>query len=174
MGLLLTSLTLQSQTQSIFEYGRSGLLPEYLVTEIPKTQGELFTLSANWIKETFNRPDQVIMTTIDTSMIRLEAMTPFAIHYLNAFGDLARWDARYIIEISLKPGKYRFFPIALYEVGMTGPGFPIDLRDGAKFYTKAGELRKGSAPAIISIQDLFNSLNASLRSYIENGPNRDW
>lgn len=174
MGLIIVNKSLPAQ----FEYDTEGLKPQYIVVDISgKTQGELFVLTQNWIKESFNRPDQVVMTAIDTSMVRFEGIKPDALCYLNSFGKLVCYDAKFIIEISFKAGKYRLEPLSLIELEAAGglfPEYPHSLRDGAKFH-RNGQPRKGTAPAIEGIQNLFNGLNESLRSYIESGPvNRDW
>ncbi|WP_233881834.1 DUF4468 domain-containing protein [Tenacibaculum piscium] len=155
-----------------FEYNQLGLT-DYVVTNIDSvSQEQLFERTINWIKETYKNPEKVIKTKIGNEKVRIEGFQDNTICnkiFLSTFC----YGAKYTIEISVKDGKYKFDPTNLtYRIPYTKSGPEpsvnnISFNSGQVFYNRKGRLKSVSNSVPRSIEDLFNSLNLSLKNYVK-------
>lgn len=167
--LLFSSCCLFSQTNVKFEFTEDGL-KDYVVTEVPgKSRAQIYTKTLEWINKTFNTPDKVIKGTVIDDYVRFQGIGD-KIDCVAVLGLKQCNDLRYMTEISIKDGKYKFDIIEVetwkeaskFQVGgWHKRGFaPI-----SKMKNKKGEIRSlwkydGE------ILDYFNNLNTDLQNYI--------
>jgi hypothetical protein len=127
--------------ESKFTYDINGMNVEYLVMTIDSTsQQQNFKKSINWIKETYNNPEEVIKTTIDDKKIRFEGSEQNLI-CLKSLGINTCYDVRYTIEVELKENKYKFTPLSLSYRVLGSQYVPsrtvqVDFKDGSMYYKK--------------------------------------
>ncbi len=87
---------------SLFKVTGEGITDYIVTTCETKTQSEIYKKTIEWISFTFKNSNEVIQSQIENDMIRIEGFT-------ESFNGTS--NAKYIIEISFKEGKYKFDPI---------------------------------------------------------------
>jgi hypothetical protein len=163
-----------------FEY-KEKMLNEFVVVQTEnKTAADLYRLSTNWIKETYKNPNEVIKSTIDNEMIRLNGVSMSGIG-IKALGMITRYSVNYTISIYFKDNKYR---IELNEISYNIPpskynlsGMKIDLKSSVDFYNKKNLLRSMYETIPFEVEDTMNNLNLSLFNYIKTpsiSKQKDW
>lgn len=168
--ILLLLITTLSYAQETFIFNKDGFT-DYVVTNVAGTQSELFSKTNNWIKENYKSPDDVIKMTMENEKIRIQGYKQD--FYCVPYGKQQICsNATYMIEISFKDGKYKFDPLELSLSNSAG-SYPMDMTNTSKFYNKKGEIVKGSERTPKILEDFFNGLNESLKSYISGGSKDD-
>lgn len=155
-----------------FAFSSIGLNSKFVVNETHSlTQKELFDKSINWIKETYDTPDEVIKTKIENEKIRFKGVSSNAIcHY--GLGMKFCQNVRYTIELAFKDGRYKFEILEMEhyfegsEYGRAG-WREIYLDTKAEFYYKRGEIIKQLRDYPLHIELLLNGLNLSLFNYLK-------
>lgn len=163
-----------SIAQERFEFTPEGFT-DFVVTNVDGSQAEIYAKTINWIKETFKNPDKVILMTMENEKLRFEGLTENALCQ-KYFGDVCS-NAKYVIEVSFKDGKYKFDPISLnFYNRMNLKGYDVPLNNIGGTYYKNGKILKGNEEVPEAFERLFNGLNESLKSYISGGgkSNDDW
>ena len=164
--VLFVSLQSFAQTEhpELFEYGENGL-NDYVVTQVEgKTAEEIYTQGLNYIKETFNNPDEAIQMTIENKKIRVSGVT----NELLAVRGIG-FSLTYKIEIAIKDGRYKFDLVSLNETEQNTdykglPNFDdSDDKRMARNFGKSGE----------RIEAFFNTLNLGMAEYILGGTQED-
>ena len=106
--ILMTSILSNAQEndlQKAFTFNHEGLTPKHVIKEVAdKNKKELFDKAINWIKETYNNPDEVIQMTIEGEKLRFKGIQENALCY-NTLGTKTCFPAIYIIEIEFKDSK---------------------------------------------------------------------
>ncbi len=161
--------------QEKFEYNQNGLIPKSIVIEVGNLeQNELYLKTLNWIKTNYKNPNDVIKSTIENEMIRIEGAK---IDWLcvSSIGVNICSNAIYTIQFNFKNGKYKIEIISLRASSNNG-SYDINLDNGSIYYDKKGELKKFTKDTPIAISDLFNKLNSELNDYIlgKNLLKEDW
>lgn len=157
--------------QQQFEYSKSGMT-DYVVTEVPGTAAENYQKVLKWVKENYKSPDEVIKTTIENEMIRIEG---YESKYICSTAMKTEYCSglRYLIEIKFKDGKINFDPIELkseYQLN----SFTIPINDLSPYYKNDGTLKKGSAEVLDKLTGFLNSLNSDVISSIKGVKKNDW
>jgi hypothetical protein len=154
ISVTLISLNSFSQNE-IFEYTENGL-NDYVVTEVEnKTKEEIYKKAMNWVKETYKHPDKVLVMDIENEKLRISAIAS-ALLFVKKFN----FPLDYVIEISIKEGRYKFDLISLTttEIG-------TDYKNLPNFKTDKKMVKNfGDSPQ--RIENYFNGLNESLKTYI--------
>ena len=169
---VILSISAYSQ-ETEFKYTKETGFTDYVVTNVTGSQSELYAKSIKWIKENYINPDEVIKMQIENEKIRFEGVK---IDYIcNTYGkQTACANVKYLVEVSLKDGKYKLDPIELNAFNVAGT-FEVPLNNLSIYYDKKGQLLKGSENTLIKIQELFNGINLSLNDYINGKPkDKDW
>lgn len=163
-------ITFLSNGQEKFTYDEDGLNPKYLVGEAEsKTQQEIYKKSINWIKETYQNPDEVIKTTIENKKIRFEAVEVDLMSH-SSLGSRHFYNTTYTIEIEFREGKYKFealsisyrVPPSRYNLEKT---ISIDFTNGEEYYRR-GKLKSRTRTIPKAVEDLLNDLSNSLNEYV--------
>lgn len=184
LSILLTN-TLFAQTE--FNYTKEeALTPKALVVEINNSkQEDIYRNALGWVKETFLNSDEVIQSTIENNKIRFYGVSKNA-YCIKSLGIEICDDIAYLIDLEFKDGKYRFTPISLKYYNKPTKGVPellwgwrdFYLNDSSYYFKKKGDLNIAGKNAIPFISQSLNTLNESLKKYIEgdtsNKLNSDW
>ncbi|MBS9774668.1 MAG: hypothetical protein KGV59_05875 [Tenacibaculum sp.] len=155
-----------------FEFNQLGLTP-YVVKKIEdKTAGQLYNLTLKWIKETQRKPHKAIKVKIEGEKIRFKG-TEKRGFCLNRFKNLCP-EARYVIDISFKDGRYKFEPVSIYyhtqpSQYMMGGDTYIYLGEEARgtYYKRNGFIEREFKDLPMSVENLFNFLNNNLEQYVK-------
>lgn len=138
-----------------FEYFENGI-NDYVVTKVEgKLINDIYDNTINWVKETYKNPDKVLSMKIENEKVRVIGSASDLLSVRNMSFSLD-----YIIDISIKDGKYKFDLISL-ETSDSGadykkiPNFKTDKKMVKNF---------GESPQ--KIESYFNELNESLKNYI--------
>lgn len=167
--ILITTLGYAQETK--FTFKKEGLT-DYVVTEVPGTQNEIYSKAINWIKENYKNPEEVIKMSIENEKVRFQGLKS-NFNCMKAMGSTMCSDAIYTIEVSFKDGKYKFDAVELV-ITSGGKSFTPDLNDLSIYYKKNGELPKSSESVPASYENLFNDLNESLKQYVSGTKKSDW
>lgn len=167
--LLITAFGYAQETK--FTFTKEGFT-DYVVTEVPGTQNEIYSKAINWIKENYKNPEEVIKMTIENQKVRIQGYKEN--FYCVKYGkqDICT-NAVYVIEISFKDGKYKFEPIEM-KLSNSAGSYQMDLNNTSVYYNKKGELLKGSEKTPELLENLFNDLNGSLKDYINGVKKNEW
>lgn len=158
--------------QQQFEYSKSGMT-DYVVTEVPGTAAENYQKVLKWVKENYKSPDEVIKSTIENEMIRINGSKPNFICEKN-LGMESCSNGMYFIDIHFKDGKIKFDP---FELNLTSGSLssPVDLNNFSLYYRSNGEIRNKAAERYLnSFIGLFNDLNSEVVAYIKGVKKNDW
>lgn len=145
----------QSEYPEKFEYSEKGI-NDFVVTKLEgKSIQDIYSKSINWIKETYKNPDKVLTMKIDNEKIRIDAIASGLLTVRNM-----NFNLDYIIEISIRDGRYKFELVTLETSDSKTdykqiPNFKTDKRIIKNF---------GNSPS--NIENYFNGLNDSLKNYI--------
>ena len=154
----------QSKHPEKFEYSADGL-NSYVVTRVEgKIINFIYEKTENWIKETYKNPDKVIKMKIENQKVRINGIASDLL-----FVKKMNFPLDYVIEISIKEGKYKFDLITLKttESGTDYKKIP-NFKTSKKLVENFGESPQ-------RIENYFNSLNESLKNYIlEKKKEDDW
>jgi hypothetical protein len=149
-----------SFAQEKFTYDIKGLT-DYLVKDNSMAAADVYKKTINWIKENYVNPDEVIKMTIENEKIRFEGVKS----NLTCIGSVCS-DATYMIEVSIKDGKYKFDPVYLKLSVASGKFFEVPLSNFSIYYDKSGQVKNQSIQALDSFALLFKDLSQSLDDYI--------
>lgn len=165
----------ENDLQKAFTFNHEGLTPKHVIKEVAdKNKKELFDKAINWIKETYNNPDEVIQMTIEGEKLRFKGIQENALCYY-AFGIKTCFPAIYTIEIEFKDDKYKFNILTLELINdEAGRVDAIDLNDGSGYYKSNGSVRKQFEYIPTGIENIFNGLYSDLNDYIVSEKNDDW
>jgi hypothetical protein len=184
MMVLMMCLTIVSFGQdSLFTLNQSGLT-DYVITNCDgKTQNELYKKTLDWVLVTYNTPSSVIKAQIENNYIRIEGSARYLVRTGGWFAD--SYLTKYQIEISFKDNKYKF-DILNIEIYVRSSQYTVggwhDFNLTERFKTKSylndyGEVRP-SYKYYHEIPSYFNSLNMSLKNFIQNentpSKSKDW
>jgi hypothetical protein len=158
--------------EKTFTFKKDGFT-DYVVTEVSGTQSEIYSKAINWIKESYKSPDDVILMTMENEKIRFQGFKP-NFNCLSYMGTQVCSNANYIIELSVKDGKYKLDPIEFKLSNSSGASYIIDMNDTSAYYNKKGELKKASEKAPKLLEDLFNGMNEELKQYVTGTKKSDW
>ena len=153
--------------------------PNYAVVKCPgKTKEEIYSKIIDWISVTYHSPKDVLLGKIDNDYVRFQgsSSTLFCSKVL-----LSNYcpEARYVIEVSVKDGKYKFEIVNMESYNESFHNwYPVQVSLGAKnYFKKNGEPKQPFSIWITSIPDFFNSLNNSLKDFVMGKAriqNKDW
>jgi hypothetical protein len=168
-------ISISTFSQEKFEYNQNGLVPKSIVKEVANfEQNALYLKTLNWIKTTYKNPNDVIKSTIENEMIRIEGVK-IDWQCIKSLGTTICSNAIYSIQFNFKNGKYRIEIISLKSFSKNG-SFDINLDSGSIYYDKNGELKKFTKDTPNAVSDLFNKLITELDEYIkgENLKKEEW
>ncbi len=95
-------------------------MTDFVVTPVEgKTAPEIYKKVIEWIKVTYKKPDEVILSTIENEYVRFEGVS-----------DISSFKCKYQIEISIKDDRYKFDLIGLQVfVNPNQSGVPVGWND---------------------------------------------
>ncbi len=154
----------QSEHPEKFEYSTDGI-NNYVVTKVEgKEINFISEKTDNWIKETYKNPDEVLKMKIENEKARINGIASDLL-----FVKKMNFPLEYVIEITIKEGRYKFDLISLKT---TESG--TDYKKIPNFKTDK-KLVKNFGESPQRIESYFNSLNQSLKNYIlEKKKKDDW
>lgn len=171
MIMMVSLLSWSQSKEELFKVSKEGFT-DYVVVKIDSfSQKELFDKTINWIKETYNSPDDVIKARIDSSKVIFEGFKPNAL-YFRALGMKKFEDVKYRIAISFKNGRYKFEALRLQIYASpsqySSGGWSDWNLDGtyAAVTKKNGKVRKSLRDYIPSIERVFNQVLLSHKLYM--------
>jgi len=168
-------VTITTFGQEKFDYNQNGLTPKSIVNEIDNLeQNEIYSKTLNWIKTNYKNPNEVIKSTIENEMIRIEG-TKIDWLCVSSLGASVCSNAIYSLQFNFKNGKYKIEIISLKASSNSG-SFDINLDNGSIYYDKKGELKKFTKDTPKAIFALFNEINSNLNDYLlgKNLKKDDW
>lgn len=167
--LLFTALLCANAANSqdtLFQFSPKGLT-DYLVINCDSiSQSELYKKVLYWVQITYKNPNEVLKSQIENDFIRIEGAVS-DIYCINSLGTKMCYTTRYVVEISVKAGKYKFDVLSMdaYLAATGWYSIPLDDTKGDMYYNKKGEL-KATYKYMDQIPDYFNLLNQSLKDYV--------
>lgn len=159
-----------------FTFAMSGMT-DYVIGKFDTTfkKEDIYKKSLNWVKESYKNPTEVIKTTIENDLIRIEGIKVKGLTMQTAFSNPS-YNLKYTIEMKFKDGKLMFDPIQLYiyvppSQYVAGGWQNMSLSNFSNFYKKD---RKTGEYKIIQkfslypsqLELLFNDLSSSVFNYI--------
>lgn len=160
----LSSLFFYGQTEK-FKYDQNGF-SEFVITNLEKVDNKtIYKKTINWVKETYKNPDVVFDATIEDESIRFSGVTNKMIEVWSDFGQLMYYDIKYTIKVYTKDNKYKFEVIDFQVLDchwMMNFRKPIN----EEIYKSDGSIKKKWRNFPKSIENVFDTLNDSLKSYI--------
>jgi len=169
MKKLISLLLLTQFSYAQYTFTKEGLTPTEIITESDSASAKnLYAKSIDWIKESFEDPDEVIKARIDGKKIRFKGVTKNAYHTQVGL-HTATYDLRYAIELSFKEGRYRFkvLKVEQFTNGAVQVGWmDFDMTDGSWLYKKNGKIKKRFLYVAKGLEDTFNSIYKSHNNYI--------
>jgi hypothetical protein len=169
IGLLFIT-TFANAQETEFKFNKERFT-DYVVGNVEgKTATELYKKTIDWISVTYKNPKEVIKAQIENEYIRIEGAKENMI-CLKSLGMLNCYNARYLIEISLKDGKYKFDVIILETYmassGVSAGGWSeVVLSNTSVYYKRNGDLRSIFKLYPPAIETEFNLLNTSLKKFL--------
>ncbi|MFE3846613.1 hypothetical protein ACFX5D_01355 [Flavobacterium sp. LB3P45] len=167
--LLMLALTLGtiSYSQEVeFTFTTDGLT-DYVITQCEgKTESEIYKKCIEWIKINYNNPNEVILSTIEDKFIRFQGSGGSGLVKYYRHGGIFTPDSRYIIELSIKEGKYKFDLINLETYsGTVWHEADCFFSRNKNCYNSKGEFKK-DYKFYNEISDYFNKINLSLKEKV--------
>lgn len=169
IGLLFIT-TFANAQETEFKFNKEGFT-DYVVGNVEgKTATELYKKTIDWISVTYKNPKEVIKAQIENEYIRIEGAKENML-CLKSLGMLNCYNARYLIEISLKDDKYKFDVIILETymapsaVSAGGWG-EVVLSNTSVYYKGNGDLKSIFKLYPLAIETEFNLLNTSLKKFL--------
>lgn len=144
-------------------------MTDFIVTQVEgKTAPEIYNKVIEWIKVTYKSPEKVILSTIENEFIRFEGSSD-SFYAMNSISKIYV-PVKYIIEISIKDGKYKFdyVGMTIIENGVFIPYFSTKNKqelDQYPIFKKDGTLRS-PYKYFIEVPTYINNLNKSLSESI--------
>ncbi|MCZ8144899.1 hypothetical protein [Flavobacterium sp.] len=169
--LFICLMSLTGFAQDKFEYSKSGMT-DYVVTEVPGTAAENYQKVLKWIKENYKNPDEVIKTTIENELIRIEGFES-KFHCVSSMGTQVCSGLRYYVDIKFKDGKINFDPIELKNENQAG-SFAIPMNDLSIYYKSDGSIKKSYSESLDRTVSFLNTMNNDITTYIKVGKKNDW
>lgn len=143
-------------------------LTDYIVTPLEnKTAIQIYKKTVEWISKTYADPKEVIKAEIENDYIRIEGSSNSLI-CINASGTKICNPTKYVIDISVKEGKYKFDILELSQFSSqtnSWYNFKFDAEQMKNAYDKNGEFKK-YCMYYPEIPEYFNSLNENLKNYV--------
>ena len=152
-----------------FEYKyKDGLINKYIVVNIDSISKEkIYAITKNWIKDTYNNPDEVLKADFSNKKLRIEGYDSKGFRFFNPLAGSSFYGAKYSIEISFKDNKYKFSPLVIsLETGLASANLTLGEHSKNVLYKKNGEAFSPYKYYPSNIEDIFNNLNISLYNYI--------
>jgi len=176
--VIISATNLSFGQENKFTLTKEGLT-DYIVTPVEnKTAIQIYKKTLEWISKTYTDPKEVIKAEIENDYIRIEGSSNSLI-CINASGSKICNPTKYVIEISVKEGKYKFDVLDLSQFSSQTNSwfhFKFDAEQMKNSYDKKGELKK-YCMYYPEIPEYFNSLNENLKNYIlkiNSTTKKDW
>jgi hypothetical protein len=159
--ILLLFVSYYGHSQEIeFTFDSNKGMTDYVVSEFQnKTKIDLYTKTNEWIIKTFKNPKEIIQAYSENEFIRIEGVT-------KSFNGIH--DAKYVIEISFKDGKYKFDPKSFIMI--YGNNVFNLFETYSSYFKSDGVVKDRVKETIYSSTKLMNDLNKNLIDHI-NGVN---
>ena len=138
-------------------------ITDYVVSDCEGiTKDVMYNKAIEWVNLTFKNPSEVLIANLENSLIRLE------------FSETSTRIKRFVVEIQFRDNRYKFDPISVMFPSAAVP-YNDFLATVDKYFKKDGSLKSRIAMTVMSVQNILNSTNVSLKNYI-NGVNQedDW
>jgi hypothetical protein len=179
--LLFTILSFGQETE--FKFTKEGFT-DYVITKVDssKTQSELYKRALDWVQVTYKNPKEVLLAQIENDYIRFEGVEKYKL-CTKSLGATTCFDIRYQIEVSFKNGKYKFDVIKVEQYIKTsqysaGGWYDFPINNTSSYYKDNGEIRQMWKLYPESLENVFNSLNLSLKNFMLNkditSKTKDW
>jgi hypothetical protein len=164
LGFFVLMSFLSSAQESEFTFNSETGMTDFVVTTVEgKTAPEIYKRVIEWIKVTYKKPDEVILSTIENEYLRFEGLSETL---------WSGYPAKYQIEISIKDGRYKFDLISFHNhmdgwINITIFNSQMSKEDLRKrnVFKKDGTLRS-SFKFFNSVPTYFNNLNKELSESI--------
>lgn len=166
-----------SAQEKEFRFTNENGMTDYIVTPLDNmTTNHIYKKVLDWVKETYDNTNKVILTKNDNESILFEGETDALFTYNSLLGSVSE-KTKYQIEITIKEGKYKFDLKGLQKFIPTTksnkggwveiPYFDKNLtkKELNMFYKKDGSLRS-SWKNIADVPTYFNNLNQNLNKHI--------
>jgi len=164
MASLMAATLCNSQDRQ-FNFDKDGLT-DFVVTEAEgKTKDQLYSKAMEWISKNYKNPREVIKASIENEYIRIEGSSKTLV-CLNSLGKKF-YNSIYQIEIGFKDGKYKFDVIDIKSYMEDMGWTDVIISSPSPYFNKKGEVRGIFKYYPEYIPPYFNSLNNSLKGYIE-------
>jgi len=146
----------------------------YAVLEIEGTTEELYQLVVNWVNETYNDPEEVIISQTDSKFLKIQGSKENLFH-----SAMASWDAKYRLSFKFKENKVK---MEINDLEYYIAPSKYSIISGWQSKNKIATLKKNGKPYGQGTKDLeaitvyFNMLANSLINFKGN-PNMqddDW
>jgi hypothetical protein len=153
------SISLYGYSQeTVFKFTKDGFT-DFIVSNCEnKTQSEIYKKTIDWISLNYKNPKEVIQSQIENEFIRFEGVSDDLV-CANGMKKMC-YTSKYLIEISIKEGRYKFDVISIKQLG-NGNWYDVEINNLEKYYNKNGE-PKTVYKYYPNIADFFNSINKSL------------
>ncbi|MCF7559191.1 hypothetical protein L3X39_00960 [Sabulilitoribacter multivorans] len=153
-----------------FVYDINGLSPKSISVQLKEDKGkdkDLYPKIVNWIKEKYGDGIEI---SGNKNKIKIKGLTYNAICY--GVSNYKCKNMIYDIEITLKKKEYIFKPFTLsYLTGsINNPKENIINLNESDFYKANGTIKKRFINVPSQIETLFNDLNKSLYTYLNDNP----
>lgn len=166
---LITIVPVICFSQEIFKYDSNGLTDYVVIEKEGKTKEQIYLKTVNWIKETYNSPDDVIKAKIENEKIIFIGSSK-DIMVFSSLGLKNHFLVKYRIEIAFKDNKFKFDVTKLeyYQnpSEYVSAGYHSILGFNRAIFSKKGKVRKVSTNTNERIPKYFNDLVLSLSNYI--------
>jgi hypothetical protein len=165
-------------SQQQFKITPKGLNTNSIVIEIDSLNAsQLYYKTINWIKDTYNSPDEVIKAKFENEKIRFQGISTNSYTYY-VLGSKVSNDVRYMIEISFKDERYKFELISLEAyfspTQYTSGGWQVI---GFEFWKPNGKIKKIFRDTPQDMENMLNHLLISHNNYLigdVNSKKDDW
>lgn len=177
LGLMLIASFYSNAQETEFTFNSERGMTDFIVTPVQgKTAPEIYKKVIEWIKVTYKNPEKVILTTIENEYLRFEGFSETLYSY-NAMGQHYE-PTKYVVEISIKDGKYKFDLISMQSLAasssMSAGGWydvklfttKISKEDLEKGYFKKDGSLRNVFKFVPEVPTYFNNLNKSLSESI--------
>jgi hypothetical protein len=161
---LILLCSILSHSQDKFTYEENGLTDYVIIKNDSLSQSELYSKTIDWIKDTYENPDEVIKTKFKNEKIRLSGLKIGA--FVSSIWGVTHYsNGKYSVEISFKEGRLKFDPIWLKEQSNYGY-YDVDIDSNTWIFKKNGKAQQVYKKYPENITSLFNDLTLSLNDYL--------
>ena len=155
--------------------GTYKTLSDEAVVEKEGSAEELYQSALNWVKETYNSPDDVIVTNIDDKYLRFTGVKPSNIA-VYVWGSPVYYDVRYTFEFRFRDGRFKANIVRYEYLSPSSSTKPLLSWESAKtnfrVANKNGKKDKAMNWNFQKYNKLFNGLIGEFVNY--NPSNEDW